>query len=451
MGVCDVPGISYVCEKVGEGAASLISAPFDWLASAMGKAAGWVFEHVWTLFDTTTLVDVTNPQYTKVYALMFGVAVMVMLVFFCFQLITGLIRHEPGALGRAVTGLAKAVLGSFLILTITGLLLEATDQISIGIVQATGNTMESMGGRIAVLAAGLGALDIAAPGVGAILTIFLAGLAITSALVVWFSLLIRKALILVALVFGPFAMTGRTWDATRGWFGKWASFIIAMILSKLVLVVTLLVGVSMAGSPLEPDLQSVGDAVTGVVVMLIATFAPYMAYKFISFMGADMYHLMSAEQEAKSALNRPIPIKPTPSNPPSTLGGSNSSESAPPPSSPAPTAADSTASTGAAAEGSAGAGAGSAGAGAGASGGAAAGGAAAAAGPAAAVVIGAQVVQGAAEAGPALGGAVAGAADGAGEAAQPTPPSAPSPSLTVFTPSGTTPPPEPPAPPTQAV
>ena len=162
MGVCDVPGISYVCEIVGEGAASLVSAPFDWLASACGKAAGWVFEQVWNVFDKTTLVDVTNPQYTKVYALMFGVAIMVMFIFFCSQLITGLIRHEPGALGRAVTGLAKAVLGSFLILTQTGLLLEATDQISIGIVQAAGNTMESMGGKIAVLAAGLTGISIAA-------------------------------------------------------------------------------------------------------------------------------------------------------------------------------------------------------------------------------------------------------------------------------------------------
>ncbi|MCL2489150.1 MAG: conjugal transfer protein TrbL [Propionibacteriaceae bacterium] len=447
MGVCDVPGISYVCEKVGEGAASLVSAPFDWLASACGKAAGWVFEQVWNVFDKTTLVDVTNPQYTKVYALMFGVAVMVMLIFFCFQLITGLIRHEPGALGRAVTGLAKAVLGSFLILTLTGLLLEATDQISIGIVQATGNTMESMGGKIAVLAAGLTGIDIAAPGAGAILTIFLAGLAISSALVVWFSLLIRKALLLVALVFGPFAMAGSSWDHARGWFGKWASFVIAMILSKLVLVVTLLVGVSMAGSPLEPDLQSVGDAVTGVVVMLIATFAPYMAYKFISFMGADMYHLMSAEQEAKSALNRPVPIKPTPSNPPSTLGGGSGSSggSTPSPSSPSPATASTTSTDVAATDGAAGAGAGSAGAG-------ASGGAAAAAGPAAAVIIGAQVVQGAAEAGPALGGTVAGAADSAGEAAEPTPPSAPTPtpSMTVFTPTGGTPPPEPPPAPAQA-
>jgi hypothetical protein len=443
-----------VCDAVGDGVATLVSAPFDWLASAMGSAAGWVFEQVWTVFDTTTMVDVTNSGYRQVYALVFGAACFLMLILFCFQLVAGLIRHEPAALGRAATGLAKSVLGSFLVLAVTGLLLEATDQLCVGIVQATGNTMESMGGRIAVLAAGLTAINIAAPGVGAIITIFLAGLAITSALVVWFSLLVRKALLLVAVVFGPFATAGWSWDATKGWFSKWAMFVIAMILSKLVLVVTLLVAVTQTASPIDPDLQSVSEPVAGVVLMMIAAFAPYMSYKFISFMGADMYHLMSAEREAKSAMNRPIPARPQASNPSNILGGNGTSSSStggggstPPPASPSAGSGGGSASAGAssggaAAGGSASAGASSAGAGA-SSGGAAAGGAAAA-GPAAAVIIGAQVVKGAATAGPKAGGGVGGAATGQTDAAQATPPTAPA---TTFTPtSSTPPPPEPPAP-----
>ncbi|OYX33659.1 MAG: hypothetical protein B7Y99_06875, partial [Caulobacterales bacterium 32-69-10] len=59
--------MSAVCDTAGEAAASLISAPFDWLAQAMGAAAGWLFEAVWTVFDTTTLVDVQSPEYVSVY------------------------------------------------------------------------------------------------------------------------------------------------------------------------------------------------------------------------------------------------------------------------------------------------------------------------------------------------------------------------------------------------
>ena len=312
MGVCDVPAISTVCEKAGEAAATLVSAPFDWLSAAIGGAAAWMFEGVWAVFDSTTRVDVTSTGYLAVYNILFGVAVFIMLIFFCLQLITGLVRRDPTALSKAALGLAKSVLGSFLVITLTGTLLEVTDQLTVGIVQATGTTMEQMGGRIATLAVGLTGISIAAPGAGAIVTIFLGGLAISGATLVWFTLLIRKALLLVAIVMAPIALAGASWEATRGWVGKWASFVLALIVSKLVIVVVFLVATAQVSAPIDVDLASIADPIAGIVLMFIAAFAPYMAYKFISFAGFDMYHSMSAEQEAKSALNRPVPVSTAP-------------------------------------------------------------------------------------------------------------------------------------------
>ena len=424
MSICDVPVISSVCDAMGEGAASLVAAPFDWLGQAMAGAAAWLFEAVWTVFDTATLVDVTGAEYVGVYNVLFGVAIFVMLIFFCLQLITGLIHRDPTALSRAALGLAKSVLGSFLVITLTALLLEVTDQLAVGIVQATGNSMETMGTQIALLATGLAGINIAAPGVGAILTIFLAGLAISAAAIVWFSLLIRKALLLVAVVFGPIALAGATWDATKGWFAKWAAFVIALIFSKLVLVVIFLVAIGQVSAPIEADLASISNPIAGVVLMFIAAFAPYITYKFLSFVGFDMYHAMSSEQEAKSALNRPIPIPSTPSAdsakkvldggaaPGGRSGGSGATHA------PASAAGSSAATAGG------GAAASSTGAGAGASAGTGTAGAGAAAGlVGAAMVAGAAVVKGAATAGPKLGGAVGGTAEShAGAAAEQTSP-----------------------------
>jgi len=453
--VCDVPVISAVCDTVGQGAAQLIAAPFDWLAQAMGGAAAWLFEAVWAVFDTTTLVDVTDEGYVGVYNILFGVAVFVVLIFFCLQLITGLIHRDPTALTRAALGAAKSILGSFVAIGLTGLLLEITDQLAVGIVQATGNTMESIGDRITLLAAGFAGINIAAPGVGAIVTIFLAGLAISAAAIVWFSLLIRKALLLVAIVFAPIALAGFSWDATKGWFGKWATFVIALILSKLVLVVIFLVAITQVSAPIELDLASISDPIAGVVLMFIAAFAPYMTYKFVTFIGFDMYHSMSAEQEAKSALNRPVPVPSAPKTDgakkvldgagDTPIGGGGSAGPSAGGATPTASSAAPAATGGAAASGSAGAGAGAAGAGAG----------AAAAGPAAAVVVGAQVVGAAATAGPKLGGKVGGAAEGhaagAGEPAQPAPPP-PAPSHTPTAPparpTASTPPPAPSSKPT---
>jgi DNA processing protein len=431
VGVCDVPIISSVCDTAGEAAATLVAAPFDWLASAMGAAAGWLFEAVWTVFDTTTLVDVTRPEYVAVYNILFGIAVFVMLIFFCLQLITGLIRRDPTALSRAALGLAKSVLGSFVVITLTALLLEIVDQLCIGIVQAAGETTESMGDKITLLAAGLVGINIAAPGVGAIITIFLAGLAIAAAAIVWLSLLVRKALLLVAIVLAPLAFSGASWDATKGWISKWAMFVIALIVSKLVLVVMFLVAITQVSAPIDGDLSSVADPIAGIVLMAMAAFAPYLTYKFLSFVGFDMYHAIGSEQDAKNALNRPIPTpsKPQGGEPKKVLDGGNNSggggggKTPPPPTNAAPQGPG----------GVAGAGGGKAAA----TGGSSAGAGAAAAGPVAAAVIAAKVAKDAATAGPKAGAALGGhgetAADSASQAgstpspSQTPPPSTPAP------------------------
>lgn len=405
--VCDVPVISGVCDAAGDAAASLVTAPFDWLAQAMGGAAAWMFESMWKVFDSTTMVDVTSTQYVRVYNILFGVAAVIMVGFFLLQVIGGMVRREPAALSRALLGLAKSILGSFVVLALLATALEITDQICVGIVNAAGTNMKDMGDRIALLAGGLATLNIAAPGAGAIITIFIAGLAIGGAVVVWISLLIRKALLLIAIVFAPVALAGATWDHTRGWVSKWASFVIALIVSKVVVVVIFLLATAQVSAPIDADLQSVSEPIAGVVLMLIAAFAPYMAYKAISFMGFDMYHTMSMEQEAKAALNRPLPIPTTRRSgeePKKVLDGNNGSTGSGS-SGPAPSSSP-----------SGGAGAGGATAG----GGSSAGGASAAGGAAGGVLAGAVVAKEAATAGPRVGSRVGASAEGHADGASQT-------------------------------
>ncbi|TFC74572.1 conjugal transfer protein TrbL [Cryobacterium sp. TMS1-20-1] len=439
MSVCDVPVIADVCRTAGEGAAALVAAPFDWLAHAMGSAAAWLFESVWAAFDSTTLVDVTDPAYIDVYNVLFGVAVFVTLVLFCLQLLTGLVHRDPTALSRAAIGVAKSVLGSFVIITITGLLLEITDQLTIGVVVASGNTMEGMGDRIALLATGLTAISLGAPGVGAIVTIFLSSLAITGAAIVWFSLLIRKALLLVAIVFGPIALAGATWDAAKGWFSKWVAFVMALILSKLVLVVIFLVAVAQVSAPIDADLASVSDPIAGIVLMFIAAFAPYITYKFLNFLGVDMYHAMSSEQEAKSAMNRPVPVPKAPmvDDPkkilePSGDGGNGKA----PQGGPAPTTSSSGGGPGPTSSGNGSGGGGAAAKGASAKAGTAGAGAAAGAATAGVSVV-AEVVKAAAQAGPNMASTVGQAADAHSQSSSNTAtPSTSRPSPGTFSPPG---------------
>ena len=446
MSVCDWPIVSNVCDVAGEAAATVAAFPFELIASAMGGAAEWLFEAVWDAFDATTLVDVTRPEYVAVYNIIFGIAVSLMLLFFCLQLITGLVKRDPTALSRAVLGLAKSVLGSFVVITLVALALEITDQLCIGIIQAAGETVDSMGGKISILVAGLGGITMAAPGVGAVLLIFLAGLAIAAAAIVWLSLLVRKALLLVAIALAPLAFSGSSWDAAKGWISKWAMFVLALVLSKLVLVIIFLVAITQVSAPISTDLTSVSDPLAGIVLMALAGFSPYLVYRFLSFVGVDLYNQIGAEQEAKSAVNRPVPIptKPAGDGPKKVLDTNTGDKptSSPPPSNPSssgPASSAAPAATATAGEGTA------------ATGGAATGGAAVAA-PVAAVV----VAKEAATAGPKAGTALAAQGEQAADAANqststPPPPNAPAPasstpSAPAGAPRGSEPPPPPPPP-----
>lgn len=325
VSVCEVPVIATVCAQVGESVSAALLVPFQVLADLTTSAAAWMVRTMWAAFETTTFVDVTTGQFTRVYSIVFGVAVFIMVAFFLLQVITGMIRREPAALSRAAFGLAKSVLGSFVVLTLVAIALEITDQLCLGVIHGTGTTLDRMGERVTLLTAGLTYAGAAGgPALPLLVVFMLACLAICASFIVWLSLLIRKALLLVAIVFAPFALAGASWDATRGWVSRWAAFVLALILSKLVVVVIFLLATAQVAAPISPDLQSFADPMAGVVLMLVAGFAPYLTYKAISFVGFDMYHAMSAEQEAKQALNRPIPI-PTRALPrasaPAVLGG----------------------------------------------------------------------------------------------------------------------------------
>jgi DNA processing protein len=84
--------------------------------------------------------------------------------------------------------------------------------------------------------------------------------------------------------------------------------VIALCCSKLVLVVVFLVAVNQTASPIDKGLASASEPIAGIALLLVAAFAPYLAYKFISFVGFDISHAMASEQEAKSALTHPMPV-----------------------------------------------------------------------------------------------------------------------------------------------
>src|SRR5699024_12337261 len=109
MALCDVPVISNVCDVAGEAAATVVAAPFDWFAQAVGGAAGWLLQQMWAVFDTTTMVDVTQEGDVSVYNLLFGIRIFIILICFCFQLNIGHLPRDPIDISLAAFVAGKVV------------------------------------------------------------------------------------------------------------------------------------------------------------------------------------------------------------------------------------------------------------------------------------------------------------------------------------------------------
>lgn len=89
---------------------------------------------------------------------------------------------------------------------------------------------------------------------------------------------------------------------------------VALIVSKLVLVVVFLIAITQVATPIEADLSAVTEPISGIVLLFIAAFAPYMVYRFILLprlrpLPRDGHRAGSQERPSTS----PSPSLPSPS------------------------------------------------------------------------------------------------------------------------------------------
>jgi hypothetical protein len=217
------------------------------------------------------------------------------------QVISSVMRREPGGLARAVKGLFIAIVASTFAIGATKIVLAAVDDLSSGVVKfATGTDIEGLGPKFA-LAASLGSITNPA-------ALLLFSLVILAAVViVWAAMMIRKMLIIVAAVMTPLAFAGGTADITRSWVRRWIEFTAALIASKLILIVILMIGLSVFQGAGMAESQGTSSATqagtqlaTGSVLLLMAGLAPFIAIKMFHFAGDSLHSVHAQAQGARS-------------------------------------------------------------------------------------------------------------------------------------------------------
>jgi hypothetical protein len=255
--------------------------------------------------SSSTSISLGGATFELDLGIVAGIAAVICVGLFIIQLVLSALKQDGGGVGRALRGLAIATVGCAITLATLDLLLSAVDQLCAGVVQlATGDSIATLGAKIIDPALFTGLVA----GPGAILILSL--LAICAVAVVWFALVVRKMLIIITAIFAPLAFAGGVADVSRGWVRKWLEAMLALVFSKLILILIFVIGLGVLdgmGSPTHAKgLTAITSDITGLLILLVAGLSPWMALKLVHFTGDHMATLSGSASHATSGASTVI-------------------------------------------------------------------------------------------------------------------------------------------------
>ncbi|HET9441882.1 MAG TPA: hypothetical protein VFO65_01095 [Acidimicrobiales bacterium] len=278
---------------------------FDSIALQFGQLADAAITWLWRQVAAASAVELGGPGFTGQLRVVLIITGVVAVGLFALQLSASALRRDMGGLGRGLKGLVVAFIGGGAAIGVTNALLAATDSLSDGIVMAaTGGTMEEMGRALVAT----GAIQSATANASGVLLLSLFALVATVA--VWAALMVRKVLIVVSAVFAPVAFAGSISDVTVSWTRRWIETTLALIVSKLLLVIIFVVGLEVllggAGQAGDGVGQSVTQVVSGLLVLLVAGTAPLVALKLVHWSGSQFHNLHALATTSTGGVHRTV-------------------------------------------------------------------------------------------------------------------------------------------------
>ncbi len=183
------------------------------------------------------------------------------------------ILHQDGRmLGRVVLAAPGSMLLTLAAVAVTRTLLVATDQMSLWLIGASGRDLGEFGTKMAATLA-------ASPGTSAFVVFLVSAFAAVCGLVLWIELLIRAALVYVLLAFFPVMAALMIWPSTAGGIRRLIRLLVAIVLSKVVIVGVVAMGVAAASSSGVDDRFE--GLLVGVAMVAIACFAPMAIHRLL--------------------------------------------------------------------------------------------------------------------------------------------------------------------------
>jgi hypothetical protein len=297
--------ICIVATSIGHLGSSVTNSVFSSVATAFGNTADSAINWLWSQMTSATSISFGGTAFQLDLGIVSAIAAVVCIGLFIIQLVLSAVKRDGTGIGRALRGLVIATVGCAITLASLDLLLAAVDQLCTGVVSlATGDSISTLGAKIIDPAMFTGLVA----GPGAILILSL--IAIAAVAVVWFALVVRKMLIIITAIFAPLAFAGGVADFSRGWVRKWLEAMLALVFSKLILILIFIIGLGVLGGMGSPQnavgLSRITGDITGLLILLVAGLSPWMALKLVHFTGEHMATLAGSATHANSGATRII-------------------------------------------------------------------------------------------------------------------------------------------------
>jgi hypothetical protein len=281
MGACDLPLMDKVCDTIGGVVASTGTAVTDgigaWLAKSAGDLAASAADLAARAVNETTAIDLNAPWFRSNYELLLPIGLALTVGTFCLQLMSAAWRRDERALAQAAVGTMIGVLFSFCAVAFTSVAITVVDALSEGLFQAANTSIDDAIRRV-VEVNELGAMFGLGWGVPALVAL---GMAI-GAFMYWGVMVARKVGVLILVALAVFAGSGGGWEVAKRWRRGWIEATATLVVSKLLMTVVFLIGVSAMGKTDSHDgLSALSDAMAGLVVMILVLLCPYATYKFV--------------------------------------------------------------------------------------------------------------------------------------------------------------------------
>ncbi len=282
---------------LGSGVGGVLGALSSWVADG----AAWLVGQIGGVLSSSTTIDLGAGWFTAHYRTMVGLAAVVLLPLLLLSVIQAVYRQSAAGLVRVVAvQLPLALVLAGAAVELVQLALAATDALSTTISSGSGTDVQQALSQVASALASQ-----AAGGPAPAFVVLLGALLVAfGAFMLWVELLVREAAVYVAVLFLPLGLASLVWPAISHWCRRLVDTLVALILSKFVIVAILALA---AGAIASGGATGFAPVLAGGALLLLAAFTPFTLLRLVPAVEAGAVNQLEGSRQRVQQAAVPAP------------------------------------------------------------------------------------------------------------------------------------------------